>query len=277
MASIARIRPAALAIALMAVLLGLHPPAEGLDDRTQIPMPIPSTQGASSKEPSALVSGVSSPLGLSEDVLGECGLSCRDWQTLGLSRDQWLRVEEWISGRARSVTYGQSVESMVGVFSIEKKVVLGDNPTGEAAGDAGSGSIGLASGVDLARKGPKLLYFDFYPRIVNSTAEPRDVNFTLQTDGLLMAPVASSPGDTDRGNLSRARFVSPSGGRSAEVVFQSSGNSTGYEGNMTLPQDSEAGLWRLNSLTLVGASGFRVQMDADEVQAAGYPTAIRVE
>ncbi|NYT01440.1 MAG: hypothetical protein GKC10_01610 [Methanosarcinales archaeon] len=289
--STCKIRLAFLAMALAAVaavLLAISFPAITLAKEPHIP-DIPA--GAGMEDAIMIASRLSYPLSLSKEELREAGLTGADWQELDGQRVDQRQVEgllQGLTGRMGSAAYGQSVENMIGVFSIEKKVILGDNPADEAARNAATDPLSLASGAgQAARMGPRLLDFEFLPWSVNSTAGPQQVNFTLMTDEPLLSPTALDLADDEleyaelanaqQGEVSRARFVSPSGGKSAEMLFFPRGNGTIYSGNLTLPQDSEAGVWMLHSLTLVGASGYRVQMDADEVQATGCPAAFRVE
>jgi len=140
----------------------------------------------------------------------------------------------YIAG-VHAASEGWSTDDMVGVFSIQKNIVLagGDPVAGQTEPDDPFGSDPLSSG----RIGPRIVEFDFQPRCLNSSV-PDSINFTLITNDSKSAmmfagfdPSGASPANSSGGNLSGdsasgvnapiATFVSPSHGQSAAAVFAS--------------------------------------------------------
>ncbi|ABK15124.1 MAG: hypothetical protein H5T42_02290 [Methanothrix sp.] len=155
--------------------------------------------------------------------------------------------------------HGFRTEDMVGVFSIEKRIVL-------ASGDP---SGGVAEGIDSqfdARLGPYLLNLTIEPRVMNASLDTLNISLTLSEIG------ASPP---------LIKLVSPSGGMSAEVQLNqtSTADSTGgvvYRGDIRIPADAEPGRWRISWLRACDSQGHSILLGEDELNARGFPTFIDV-
>ncbi|HOK58763.1 MAG TPA: hypothetical protein PK659_01790 [Methanothrix sp.] len=154
--------------------------------------------------------------------------------------------------------YGFRTDDMVGVFSIEKKIVL-------AGGEPSGGADDRASDTSDARLGPDLLNLTIEPRVLNATVDALNVSVTLSGIG------ASPPA---------IRLVSPSGGMSAEVQLNqtvSSGSSGAiYQGDICISEDAEPGRWRVSWLRASDSQGHTILLGEDELNAMGFPTYIDV-
>ncbi|MCX8207025.1 MAG: hypothetical protein N3G75_04240 [Methanothrix sp.] len=154
--------------------------------------------------------------------------------------------------------YGFRTDDMVGVFSIEKKIVL--------AGGEPSGAEEKAASHD-ARLGPDLLNLTIEPRVLNATVDALNISLTLSEIG------ASQPA---------LKLVSPSGGMSAVVQLNQTagaGNTTGalYQGDIRMPADAEPGRWRISWLRAFDAEGHSILLGEDELNAMGFPTSVDVK
>ncbi|GEM_PF-1323433 len=109
---------------------------------------------------------------------------------------------------------GQSTEDLVGAFSIEKTIRLGDS--GCLFEDASMPSIAQA---------------EIEPQRVNVTGLPQAVDLTMEMEG-------------DLPSTATAEFISPTGQEELAIGLLPAGAST-YHGSATLPAGSEPGLWRL--------------------------------
>lgn len=169
----------------------------------------------------------------------------------------------------RPAAFGSSQEDLVGVFSIQKNIVLASD--GPGVKDEGAAeSLGQRS----ARLGPKMLFFDFHPLSINaSNGSP--VTFTVNT-----SEPGMDPSSTWAENLSTIRLVSPSGGQSSVVRLTPTylgDNQTAFLGKLMLPPTAEPGRWRVHSLRLVGSSGHSVLVDTDELVSRGFPSSLNVQ
>lgn len=156
--------------------------------------------------------------------------------------------------------YGFRTDDMVGIFSIEKKIVL-------AGGEPSAGAAESTSPQRDARLGPDLLNLTIEPRVLNATLGRLNVSLTLSEIG------ASPPA---------MKFVSPSGGMSAEVHLNrtaGAGNTSAalYQGDIRIPEDAEPGRWRISWLRAFDAQGHSILLGEDELNAMGFPTFIDVE
>ncbi|MCQ8903353.1 MAG: hypothetical protein NQU42_04595 [Methanothrix sp.] len=155
--------------------------------------------------------------------------------------------------------YGFRTDDMVGVFSIEKKIVL-------AGGEPSGGAEESAFSSHDARLGPDLLNLTIEPRVLNATLDTLNVSIALSEIG------ASPPA---------IKLVSPSGGMSAVVQLnQTAGSGTGvplYRGDIRIPADAEPGRWRISWLRASDSQGHTVLLDADELNSMGFPTFIDVK
>lgn len=169
-------------------------------------------------------------------------------------------VAEGPSASLHPAMYGFRTDDMVGVFSIEKKIVL-------AGGEPSSGEEKRASYPHDARLGPDLLNLSIEPRVLNATVDALNVSLTLSEIG------ASPP---------TIKLVSPSGGMSAELQLNqtgSTGNSIGalYQGDIRIPEDAEPGRWRISWLRASDSHGHSILLGEDELNAMGFPTFIDVK
>jgi hypothetical protein len=135
---------------------------------------------------------------------------------------------------------------MVGIFSIEKTIRLGDSPLDGTKDPLISPFYD--EGQPFEPKStpslkPQIQSLDLLPKEVNTTDAPQSVNLT--------AWVLSS-GDSSSGG--EARMVSPSGREVVEAKLlpvMVLGNQSLLRGTLTLPAGSEPGAWRLDSLSLL--------------------------
>lgn len=191
----------------------------------------------------------------------------------------------------RAAASGSSTDDMVGVFSIQKNIVLaGDNP---AALVPESGDTSETDPLQKGRIGPQLLAFDFQPRYINSSSN-QPVNFTMilddQPEGdstaimkMSLEPSGIYSGNASGNNTSSATFVSPSHGQSVSVVFTPLNATSGsgvsgtiYQGSLNLPVNSETGIWTLQGLRIYDRLDHGILLDADEVASHGFPTEISI-
>ncbi|MDI9616515.1 MAG: hypothetical protein QFX31_04025 [Methanothrix sp.] len=156
--------------------------------------------------------------------------------------------------------YGFRTDDMVGVFSIEKNIVL-------AGGDPSGGAEERASSPHDARLGPDLLNLTIEPRVLNASLDTLNISLALSEAG-------SSP--------PAIKLVSPSGGMSAVVQLNQTagaGNTSGalYRGDIMMPADAEPGRWRISWLRAFDAEGHSILLGEDELNAMGFPTFIDVK
>ncbi|MDH7597238.1 MAG: hypothetical protein QHG98_05780 [Methanothrix sp.] len=154
--------------------------------------------------------------------------------------------------------YGFRTDDMVGVFSIEKRIVL-------AGGETSDGAEERASYPRDARLGPDLLNLTLEPRVLNATVDALNISVTLSGIG------ASPPA---------IRLVSPSGGMSVEVQLNQTASSSTrgaiYRGDICIPEDAEPGRWRISWLRASDSQGHSILLGEDELNAMGFPTYIDV-
>lgn len=154
--------------------------------------------------------------------------------------------------------HGFRTEDMVGVFSIEKKIVL-------ASGDPAGGVAESSDPLFDARLGPDLLNLTIAPRVLNASLDRLNVSLALSERG------TSPPA---------IKLVSPSGGMSAEAQLnQSASVGTGtalYHGDIRIPEDAEPGRWRVSWLRAWDSQGHSILLGGDELEAMGFTTSIDV-
>ncbi|NYT02285.1 MAG: DUF11 domain-containing protein [Methanosarcinales archaeon] len=118
---------------------------------------------------------------------------------------------------------------------------------------------------------PQVLSFDFAPRLLDLRAGDGEIVFTarLRDDESGLAGAFAS-------------FAHPQGGSFANVSFDpqspvSKNRTDGhYLSRLTLPRDSPPGLWRLVSLVLADSAGNRRVMQAEDLEALGFPCRFEV-
>jgi hypothetical protein len=175
---------------------------------------------------------------------------------------------------ASAYAYGSSTEDLVGIFSMEKTIKLGSSS--DCFGAAGSALDPLSPVVSGSASSmadsmpPNLAGFSIEPKEVLAT-KPLAINFTEHAI------------DDESGFFaSAARFSSPTGSDSAQVLFNSANLSSGnsrdgiYTARLLLPDGIERGLWQLESLTLVDKGGNRRTLQREEVLSLGLMAEFRI-
>ncbi len=165
-------------------------------------------------------------------------------------------------------TFGRSVDDMVGAFSIEKTVKLGDRGFFFGSEDADPlasppslDKISAEIGDDLA---PSLSGFEIDPVAVDA-ASGEKVGITAHV----------LDDQAGLGSASTIRFVSPSGSQSADLTLAHLVSGTSKDGiyseSIALDQDSEKGTWALESLTLVDGAGNSRVLTGDDLAEMNLP------
>lgn len=176
-----------------------------------------------------------------------------------------------VAGSAHA--YGSSTEDLVGIFSMEKTIKLGSSSDcfGEAGGEKDPLSpVTSRSASSMADNlPPSLAGFSIEPKIL--ATKPYAINFTEHAI------------DDESGFFaSAARFSSPTGSESAQVLFTSANLSSGssrdgiYTASLHLPDGVEKGLWQLENLTLVDKEGNRRTLQREDVLSLGLLTEFRI-
>ncbi|HPR65622.1 MAG TPA: SdrD B-like domain-containing protein, partial [Methanothrix sp.] len=119
---------------------------------------------------------------------------------------------------------------------------------------------------------PDVLSFDFDPKAVDTSTSSQEITATAHlTDDLSGFSSAS------------VWFESPSDGQSVGVSLSFNDRISGdeldgiYEDEMTLPQYSEPGTWKLDYISLSDSVGNRKRLSQDDAKALGFPTEFEVE
>lgn len=168
--------------------------------------------------------------------------------------------------------YGRSVEDLVGAFSIEKTIKLGDRSCFEDKAKADPLShdpsiwSGHLAGSLADSEPPSLAGYDFEPKRVDSTL-PQAINFTVHVLDDQSGLASSS-----------VRFRSPSGLQISEAcmypenITAGSINDGNFISKLILPSGSEKGIWLLENLTLYDDSGNRRILGRDALMSSALPT-----
>lgn len=184
------------------------------------------------------------------------------WAHISYGIAEGPRASESLSGSSlHPAMYGFKTEDMVGVFSIEKKVILAGGSCGEDRDDT--------SELDASEAllGPRVLGLSLDPQVLNTgTEEPLNISLRL-SENATSHPVI--------------RLVSPSGGMSAEAVLNRTldANDTigvNYSGSISLSEDVEPGRWRIASLIAYDSAGHKILLGEDELRAMGFPTYVDI-
>ncbi len=123
---------------------------------------------------------------------------------------------------------------------------------------------GLPSGFTVQGTGdttpPQIRAFDFFPRRIDTSMSNQTITFTARLSDALSGMSNSVPYYSSWGGAG-ATFVSPSKHQSANVSFSAWTRSSGsdfdgvYTNTMVVPRFSETGVWRLQGLSLMDATG----------------------
>ena len=169
---------------------------------------------------------------------------------------------------------GKSVEDLIGVFSMQKQIVLGSSSS--CFGSCQVPDSLAVSGNPMAdSQAPGLAGFDIESGAqAPSSARPaaQMVNFTLHAID-------------DQSGLSSctAYFSSPSGEQSASVSFSAADLTSGggkdgrYKSSLVLPPEIEPGVWQLQNLTMLDRNGNSRTWQAIDVRGLGMPDSFQVE
>ncbi|MDD3524534.1 MAG: SdrD B-like domain-containing protein, partial [Candidatus Cloacimonetes bacterium] len=117
---------------------------------------------------------------------------------------------------------------------------------------------------------PEVLNFGFDPKAVDSATSSQKITLTTH--------LIDNLSGFSSGNV---RFKSPSEGQSVSVSLSPLDRISGdeldgvYEDDMTIPQYSELGTWKLDYLSLRDWGGSRRQLSQVDVAALGFPTKFR--
>jgi hypothetical protein len=170
---------------------------------------------------------------------------------------------------SQPATLGRSVDDMVGAFSIEKTIKLGDR------GFFGpSESDPLASPVSLDQlsvkidddQPPSLSGFEIDPDVVEA-ASSQSVDFKVHV----------LDDQAGLGDASSIKFVSPSGSHVVEATLVKESLISGtsrdevYSGSFMLDQNSEKGTWTLDGITLVDGAGNSRILTRDDLAGMKLP------
>ncbi len=200
-------------------------------------------------------------------MLATCALisSALGWVHISYGIAEGPKASEFLLTSLHPAMYGFKTEDMVGVFSIEKKVIL-------AAGSCGEGGSDISEpNASDVRLGPRVLGLSVDPQVLNTSSnEPLNLSLRL-SENATIPPVI--------------RLVSPSGGMSAEAVLNAELSSTlgandtigvNYSGSISLSDDVEPGRWRIASLIAYDSEGHKILLGEDELRAMGFPTYVEV-
>lgn len=166
---------------------------------------------------------------------------------------------------------GSSVEDLVGVFSIQKTIRLGSSGSCFDPAESAVDQLGPTSNALAADQAPVLMSFGLEPRVMMRLSQ-KSINLTAHImDGL------GGLSDGSRAGLSAAYFRSPSGKQTAKAPISpdnitGGGNQDGiYSFKVILPQNSEAGAWRLDNLTIIDSSGSSTVVGWNDLISRGFP------
>lgn len=164
------------------------------------------------------------------------------------------------------------MEDLVGAFSIEKTIKLGDRSCFEDKAKADplnrDPSIwsGHLAGPLADSQPPSLAGYDFEPKRVDATL-PQAINFTVHVLDDQSGLASSS-----------VRFRSPSSQQIVETaiypenITAGSINDGNFISKLILPSGSEKGVWLLENLTLYDASGNVRVLGRDALISSALPT-----
>ena len=131
---------------------------------------------------------------------------------------------------------------------------------------------------------PDLLSFDFLPAVISSSIGSSQVTVTMRVADDLSG-VDFSPSNPGRGIsiFHGVRFRSPSGAQnqalhsSSQTTLVSGTPLNGvWEGTVTFPRSSEAGVWKVETVVLKDATKNFISWDSFDLEAKGFPTKLEI-
>ena len=179
-----------------------------------------------------------------------------------------------------AASYGKSVEDLIGVFSIQKSIKIGDsacldgqNGSLDPLSDQSNTASEAAAAVDSSP--PELIGFDLEPKIIDTGSSAQTIKLEAHIvddhSGLKYGAGGSA-------NVSCIQFISPSGSQTVRASFGPFNLSSGrlldgiYSSRLILPEQSEPGAWMMESLVLVDEMGNSIRMDRDDMIRHGFPS-----
>ncbi len=183
-----------------------------------------------------------------------------------------------ISGDANDGVYEASVtfpqNSMIGTWKIERLVVADVTNPNRTYFETDLSGLGFPTEIEVASTQedttpPALLELDFTPKTIDVSSGPQTVTATLRV--------------TD--NLSGVRgvnvtFARPSGppniGTSTQILISGNEIDGVYECMATFPQFIEAGIWRIDFVTLSDAADNEIVLRESDLITMGFPTELEV-
>ena len=145
-----------------------------------------------------------------------------------------------------------------------------DGGPGDNVCHGGSGTDTLAVNCDDTP--PQLTDFSFAPTSIDTSASDQEITVTAHiTDDL-------SGNSGARGVYSFVSFTGPSGQGYSEAIFTDAQRVSGtptdgiYESQMTVPQWSAQGTWKVSNLRLIDEAGNHQSLSASDLAGQGFPT-----
>jgi hypothetical protein len=170
-----------------------------------------------------------------------------------------------------AASFGEKREDMVGIFSIQKQLVLASGSPGSGENDPSSEPP--EAGRSDGRVGPRLVSLVIEPDVANLTRSDLAGGSWIAN----LTVVIDRPARTLLPGT--ARFVSPSKGSSSFVALTTAcatidpvneSSCSVLRGAVTIPEGSEAGRWTLVDLRLTDIKNHTVLLGPDEIEAGRF-------